>query len=166
MRMVLICCSWGCILVYGDTVTLFNRYHSRVDGGTWYPTVLHGVDLNVDKAAILATYGAESEDNAKLHVRYRKRNGGIYVANKPYLLPKEWDRQTNDQLPTSLTFTGGADFDFFYVGEWEGGVVTDDDYPAYPDGFYGYMNERFDLVFAITSVAMYSASPHFEIMAR
>ena len=152
--------------MYGDTVTLFNRYHSRVDGGTWYPTILRGVDLNIDKAAILAKYGAESNDTAKLHVKYRQEPSGIYVADKPYLPPKEWDAQTNDRLALSLTFTGGDDFDFFYIGEWDGGIVSDNDYPSYDDGFYGYMNDKHDFVFAITSVACYSVIPHFEIMAR
>jgi hypothetical protein len=73
--------------------------------------------------------------------------------------PKEWDR-TED----SITFTSGTNFDFFWKGEWTGGIVSDSDYG--PEGFYDYMNRTYDYVFAISSVAMYSVIPHFEIMGR
>ena len=55
--------------MYNDTITLFNRKESR-SGDTWYPTVIHGVHLNMDKSAILAKYGAEAQDSASLHIRY------------------------------------------------------------------------------------------------
>jgi hypothetical protein len=40
--------------------------------------------------------------------------------------------------------------------------IKDDDYGR--EGFYNYMNDRYDYVFAITKVAEYSVIPHFEIM--
>lgn len=149
--------------MYRDTVTLFNRY-ARREGDVWYPTVLHGVDLNVDKAAILAKYGAESNDTARLHVKYQRREDGIYVADKLWLPPKEWENQTNDVMADSLTFAGGSDFDFVWAGTWTGGVVNDNDYG--PEGFYNEWNTRHDDVFAISSVARYSVIPHFEILLR
>ena len=150
--------------MYNDTVTLFNRY-ARRDGGVWYPTVLHGVDLNVDKAAILAKYGPESNDTARLHVKYRTENGSVYVGEKLWLPPKEWDRQTNDVMADSLTFSSdGVDFDFIWVGEWTDGIVNEADYGI--DGFYNYMNSHHDFVFMISSVARYSVIPHFEILLR
>ena len=154
----------GCILVYADTITLFNRCRSGT-GDTWYPTVLRGVDLNVDKASILAKYGAESNGVAKLHVNYRTDSDFVYIGAKQYLSPKEWSRQAKELLPKSLTFTGGTDFDFFYVGEWPEETISDEAYDNI-DGFYGYMNSHYDRVFAISSVARYSVIPHFEIMAR
>lgn len=54
--------------MYKDTVTVFNRQRGR-DGDVWYPTVLHGVNLNIDKGAILKQYGPESQDNAILNVK-------------------------------------------------------------------------------------------------
>lgn len=148
--------------MYNDTVTLFCRYESRL-GDTWYPSVLHNVNLNMDKAAIIAKYGAESKDNAVLNVRYTKNGGDIYVGSKIWLPPKEWDRQTNDKLPDTITFTGGQAFDFFWVGEWTDEEPIADD--NYIDNFYNYMNDNYDYVFAITSVGgPYSVIPHFEIM--
>lgn len=149
--------------MYNDTVTLFNRYVRR-DGGVWYPTVLKGVDLNVDKAAILAKYGSESNDTARLHVKYRTENGVFYVRDKVWLPPKEWENQTNDVMANSLTFAGGTDFDFIWAGEWSGGIVDESDYGI--DGFYNYMNAHHDFVFMVSSVARYSVIPHFEILLR
>ncbi len=148
--------------MYNDTITLFCRYESRL-GDMWYPSVLHNVNLNMDKAAIIAKYGAESKDNAVLNVKYRIQDDKKMVGDKIWLPPKEWDRQTNDLLSGSLTFTSGQAFDFFWAGEWlDENPISDDDYI---DGFYNLMNSKYDYVFAITSVGgPYSVIPHFEIM--
>ena len=150
-------------IIYKDIVTLFCQYKDQRKNITWYPSVLRNVNLNLDKAAIIAKYGAESKDNAVLNVRYRIVDGNKMIGDKIWLPPKEWDRQTNDFLPGSLTFADGQEFDFFYVGEWPNeNPVNDEEYGA--DGFYNYVNQYYDYVFAITSVAQYSVIPHFEIM--
>ena len=100
--------------MFADTVTVFNRYVSRL-GDMWYPTVIHNANLLIDKAAIIAKYGAESNDNAILNIHYDLVDGQIMVDGKPYLPPKEWSHQTNDKLPESITFTSGKDFDFFML---------------------------------------------------
>lgn len=149
--------------MYKDTVTLFCQYKDQRKNITWYPSILRNVNLNLDKAAIIAKYGAESKDNAVLNVRYHLGEVNVMVGKKIWLPPKEWDKQTNDLLPGSLTFTDGQEFDFFYVGEWQDEEpIGDEDYGI--DGFYNYMNHYYDYVFAITSVARYSVIPHFEIM--
>lgn len=146
--------------MYQDTITLFNRKAGeRGQGDTWYPTIIKGVNLNVDRAAILAKYGADSQDNAYLSILYKKSTHGILVADKPWMPPKEWDKTID-----SITFTSGTNFDFFWKGEWVGGIVSDADYGT--EGFYGYMNRTHDFVFAVSSVALYSVIPHFEIMGR
>lgn len=146
--------------MYKDTVTLFNRKPGeRGQGDTWYPTIIKGVNLNIDRAAILAKYGSESQDNAMLSVPYKRDGTNVIVAGKPWMPPKEWDR-TED----AVTFASGNDFDFFWKGEWDGGIVTDAEY--LDEGFYNYMNRTRDYVFAVSSVAMYSVIPHFEIMGK
>lgn len=145
--------------MYQDTITLFNRKSGdRGQGDTWYPTVIKGVNLNIDRAAILAKYGADSQDNAVLHIQYVAKEGGIHVAGKPWMPPKQWDG-TED----SITFTSGKNFDFFWKGDWTGGITTDSNYG---EGFYDWMNRTHDYVFAISAVAQYSVIPHFEIMGR
>jgi hypothetical protein len=146
--------------MYQDTITLFNRKPGeRGQGDTWIPTVIKGVNLNIDRAAILAKYGAESQDNAVLHIRYQKTSDKILIAGKQWMPPKVWD-----QTEKTLTFASGNDFDFFWKGEWTNGVVNDSDYQN--EGFYNYMNRTHDYVFAVSSVAIYSMIPHFEIMGK
>lgn len=148
--------------MYKDTITLFNRKSGgRGQGDTWYPTVIEGVNLNIDRAAIAAKYGETAQDNAALSIRYTEQGGEIIVAGKPWMPPKEWDK-TED----SLTFASGTDFDFFWVGEWDKGIVSDEATWLGDEDFYTYMNRKYDYVFAITSVARYSVIPHFEIMGK
>jgi hypothetical protein len=147
--------------MYKDTITLFNRKPGeRGQGDTWYPTVIRKVNLNIDRAAILAKYGSESQDNAMLSVPYEfDHMGNALVAGKRWMPPKEWD-----QTDSTITFESGNDFDFFWKGEWSGGAVNDSDYGE--EGFYNHMNRTHDYVFAVSSVAKYSVIPHFEIMGK
>ena len=150
--------------MFKDTITVFNRYIDILGATTWYPTVIHDVNVNIDKASIIAKYGTESRDSVVLNVPYKIIDEVKKVARKAYLPPKEWENQTNNMLQVTITFTDDAEeFDFFYVGEWLNATpIKDDDYGR--EGFYNYMNDRYDYVFAITKVAEYSVIPHFEIM--
>ena len=151
--------------MYQDTITLFNRKPGeRGQGDTWYPTVIKGVNLNIDRAAILAKYGENSQDSAYLGIHYRKKNGEIVIVcdsdvEKPWMSPSKWDK-TED----SITFTSGNDFDFFWAGEWTGGIVTDADY--LDEGFYNFLNRTEDYVFAISKVAIHTAIPLIEIWGK
>ena len=155
--------------MYEKTVTIFNYYESATTGDAyWYPHVLSNVDLNTDRGAIIKKYGADAVDNSQLHILYGvNQSGQKVIADKdsnavPWLPHKEWQKQTNDLLSETLTFS--PEDDFFWEGEWDKGVVNDDDYRG---GFYQYMNENRDNVFKITSVGgPYSLIPHFEILAK
>ena len=158
--------------MYQDVVTLFNFYPSNL-GDIWYPSVLRGVYLNMDKASIIAKYGPESTDNASLHVKYSLEDEKKMIGDKIWLPPIEWDAQTNDKLSTSLTFTDsptqeGDMADFFWFGEWpDEEPISDEEGDWVREGFYSYMNRRYDYVFTITSVGgPYSVIPHFEILAK
>ena len=158
-------------IMYDKTITVFNYYESPISGeAVWYPHVLHGVDLNTDRGAIMKKYGADSTDNAILHIAYYQHatdpeDDRILIADSsgmiPWVPPKKWKGQTNDTLAESVTF--GSD-SFFWQGEWDGGVVNDADYR---EGFYQYMNSSRDFVFKITSVGgPYTVIPHFEILGK
>lgn len=150
--------------LHNHTITVFNRYESRL-GDAWYATTIHGVQLTTDKAAMQAKYGAESQDTAAVSIPYTSENGERMISGKRWLSPKKWDKQTNDLLPKTVTFTPGQTFDFFISGGWDGPqMISDADYTG---GFYGYMEKNHDFVFAITSVGgPYDLIPHFEIMGR
>ncbi len=152
--------------MYKDTITLFNR-HEGEDGDTWYPSILHNVDLNTDRAAILSKYGAESADGAILHIRYKQESDKKIVENKLWKPPKEWEAEA-DKAKT-ITFTPGDRFDFFWLGDWGNeDPVHDSSYVGTTStGFYNHMNKNHDFVFAITSVGgPYSVIPHFEILGK
>lgn len=140
--------------MYQDTVTVFNRC-----GDMWYPTVLHGVDLNVDKAAIFSRYGAQSKVKAILHIKSDRQFLFVGDSGKVYLTPKQW-RQT-DAKTVSITFADGEKFDFFMEGEWPDEEPVNDD--SYATGFYDHMDRTRDGVYAINSVSRFSVIPHFEI---
>ena len=153
--------------MYDKTVTVFNFYSSKTAGlSYWYPHILSCVDLITDHGAMLKKYGPDSSDNAALHIAYTPYGDKVTVqrsdgAAVPWLPPKAWAAQVNDDLPGSITF--GPE-DFFWQGEWTGGMVVDDDYR---NGFYQYMNSNRDNVYKITSVGgPYTVIPHFEILGK
>lgn len=153
--------------MYGKTVTIFNYHESATEEAYWYPHVLNCVDLNTDRGAIIKKYGHDSTDNAQLHIRILHLNEKEYIFGKnhiltPWLPPKEWQRQAEELLPETITFS--PESDFFWEGDWQGGIVTDSDYRG---GFYQYMNSNENNVFKITSVGgPYSLIPHFELLAK
>lgn len=153
--------------MYDKTVTVFNFYSSKTAGlSYWYPHILSCVDLITDHGAMLKKYGPDSSDNAALHIAYTPDGDKVTVqrsdgAAVPWLPPKAWAAQVNDDLPGSITF--GPE-DFFWQGEWTSGMVVDDDYR---NGFYQYMNSNRDNVYKITSVGgPYTVIPHFEILGK
>lgn len=148
--------------MYQDTITVFNRKTSRL-GDMWYPTILRNVNLNVDKATIVQTYGESSSDSAMLNVSYEPKDGIKMIGGKRYLLPKEWGNQTHEDCAKTITFASGQEFDFFIVGEYLEEPIYDDDYT---EGFYNYMNAAYDEVYAITSVGDFSVIPHLEITGK
>ena len=151
--------------MYSDVITLFNRFETT-EGIIWYPTILRGVDLNVDKAAVIAKYGEQTADNALLHVKCKQDGGKIYVGDKLYLPPKLWALQERDSLGDTITFASGTKFDFFILGEWDDSQTVDDNAEEWLEGFYNYINKRYDYVFSISGAALYSVIPHFEIAAK
>lgn len=127
--------------MYSSTITLFNYCENpEVEDAYWYPHVLSNVDLNTDRGAIIKKYGPDTADTAQLHILYGiNQFGQKVIADKdsnavPWLPPKEWQKQAGDRLPETLTFS--PESDFFWEGEWEGGVVADSNYRG---GFYQYI---------------------------
>lgn len=142
--------------MYHDTITVFNRYHSRL-GDMYYPTILHNVNVNKDKARIASVYGELSQDTVVLNVRLEDGS----IEGKRYMGPKEWARQLTDDLGEYITF---APQDFFMEGEYPNTQpIPDDDYL---DGFYNAVNAEYDNVFLITSVSEFSVIPHLEITGK
>lgn len=148
--------------MYKDTVTLFNRYVDSMGNTMWFPHVLSNVNLNSDKSVINSKYGEQSKDNAVLNVKYHIAENKKMIGEKPYFLPKEWEKQVNDELPKSITFKGGNDFDFFMLGNYGSAEPIEDKKGT----FFREIQQEYDYVFAVTSVAEYSVMKHFEITGK
>lgn len=147
--------------MYDKTITVFNKYVNQKDEVYWYPTVVKGVQLIVDKSANIEKTGLDTADTATLHVMYKIADGKRVVSGKEHLEPKKWAKQINDTLGKTLTFASG---DFFMVGEYSEKMVSDEDYQSRSNGgFYDHMNRNNDNVFLITNVGTYTLIPHFEI---
>lgn len=148
--------------MYKDTVTIFNRYVDSMGNTMWFPHVLTDVNINIDKAVINSKYGEESKDNAVLNVKFTVKYNKNKVGNLVYLNPKEWERQVNDELPNFITFKGGNDFDFFVVGKYDSEEFIEDEKGT----FFREIQQEYDYVFAVTSVAKYDLISHFEILGK
>lgn len=151
--------------MYDKTVTVFNKYTDQTGNIHWYPHVLYGANLIVDKAANVAKTGLDNADTANLHVKYRVKDGKKMIGDKPYIPPEKWKEQPNNELADSITFASG---DFFMEGKYAEEPILDSDYANRVDGgFYDYLNKRRDYVFLITMVGgPYTVIPHFEIGGR
>ena len=147
--------------IYRQTITLFNR-RTVNEVTAWYPFLIEGVHLIMDKSIIISTYGEQSQDNVKIHIRYVPSEDGAVVNGKVYMLPKQWNREGDPSKNFTLSF--GDNFDFIMEGDYGSDVPVMDD--AYPKGFYNYMNKNYDNVFAISNVSKFNLIPHFEVGAR
>ena len=148
--------------MYKDTVTIFNRYVDSMGNTMWFPHILTNVNFNADRSVIVSKYGEESKDNAVLNVKYHIRESAKMVGIKPYLSPREWEKQVNDELPNSITFAQGNDFDFFMLGDYGSEEAIED----VKGTFFRDIQREYDNVYAITSVAEYTVIPHFEIVGK
>lgn len=154
--------------MYHDVITLFNRYKSRA-GDIWFPTVIHNVNVNIDRASVIARMGTESQDKVIVNIKYdTDTDGHTFVGDegKEYFPPKKWEEHLVEDLKYYVTINPQDGFDFFVVGEvlYEGfDQILDNDFP---DGFFDFVSNRYDYVFAVTSVTQLSVIPHFEITGK
>lgn len=144
--------------MYQNTITIFN-YHKATE--LWYPSVISGVDLIASKANNATKEGLNNGDvvDIIIHCTPDKQittSEGV----KSYTGAKEYAKCDN---PAShITFT--PEKDFIYEGIWpDTSAISGDDYES---GLYHELNENFDGVYLINSVAYYGLLPHFEIGGR
>lgn len=162
--------------IYNQTITLFNRIPGiRGEPTIWIPTIIEGVHLVVEKSSSWDNRGGRSENNARLHIQYKTFGGKPFIRCKTtcgvnlyseWYEPKAWRRLLDPGAGLTFSFGENNDFDFFAEG-------TIDEFPApisdenfEHKGFYRYMKDNYDNVFAICSVSKHNLIPHFEITAR
>lgn len=151
--------------MFNDTITLFNRLSNK-KGDVWYPTMLNGVHIIRDKACVIAKFGTEATGSVMLNIHYNLSADGKKVDGKLWVPPKEWKNLSQELLGKYITFAEGQGFDFFWVGDWKNETpIADEKYGV--DGFYDYMNKKYDYVYSISQVSgPYTEIPHFEIVGK
>jgi len=164
--------------LYAQTITLFNRMPGKKGEPTiWLPTVISGVHLIVGKSTSWDKSGGRNANDVRLHVRYRRDGDKVLVCcaspnasegviYKQWYEPKAWKRLLTPEDSITFSFGEDSDFDFFIEGKFDEypSPISDDNFGF--KGFYGYITENYDNVFAVKSVNRYNLIPHFEIQAR
>ena len=146
--------------MYRDTVTLFCRYKDGQTGATmWHSVILPGVDLNEDRASIVAAYGEQAQDRAILHIKTLPPGCETRVGELVYKWPKEYTGE-----PGTFSLKSGNDFDFFIAGCH--GTCEDTAENDYLDGFFDHMNATHDRVYKVSNAAVFSVIPHIEVTGR
>jgi len=150
--------------VYDKTITVFSRKKQGKDT-VWYATVMDGVSIT--DTVVESENGQAREhtgDNVRVVVRTQPESDGtVFVSGKEYLNPKEWNRA--DAISDSFSLKSGSDFDFFIYGDYDEFDGAKDSLYE-PNGFYQYMRKNYDRVYVISSVALFTVLPHFEIGGR
>lgn len=158
--------------LYCQTITLFNRVSRRGEPTMWIPTVITGVHLVTRKSSSWSNNGGKSVNDVTLHIRFQNDGDKILVkcgkegqTYKQWCEPRAWKKL--DGAEGFITFSHGNNdnFDFFIEGEF-----TEFPYPISDEnfefsGFYAYMLENYDNVFAIKAANKFTVIPHFEILA-
>lgn len=144
--------------MYKNTITVFN-YHKK--SGYWYPSVISGADLLESASSNHTTGGTNNTDtvSAIIHCtagRVVRTQSGF----KDYVSPKEYAR--SEDPGRLITFK--PERDFIYAGAWSDTSPINDD--EYDESLYNALNEEYDGVYRISSVAFYGMLPHFEIGGR
>ena len=150
-------------LLFRDTITVFCR---SVENGAifWYPRVIKNTHAVISSGASSTTRGASNTDNGMVHIMYSGGRDGACIGKYLYVLPKAWAALTPDKKEKSITFTTGEDFGFWMKGSFtEQGPISDE---SFRDGFYNYMNKKYDDVFAIAQCTQSYIIPHFELVAK
>ena len=144
--------------MYQNTITIFN-YHAG--SGMWYPSVVEGADLIVNKSSTSTTAGKNNADSVDIIVHCSAEKVITTTAGaKSYTGPKEYAKCENPA--ERITFK--PECDFIYDGIWpELAPISDD---GYDSGLYHALNDEHDGIYMISSAAFYGLLPHFEIGGR
>lgn len=70
--------------MFGDTITVYNKYKGENGLERWQRTVLTGVFWNAVKGAVMRKTGALSSDSVQVIIPF------LVQTSRKYKLPKEW----------------------------------------------------------------------------
>lgn len=142
--------------MFDKVITVFN-YHAKT--GYWYPSVIRGADVEtVDAAHATTSAGTVNSGGVEIIVTCSSEKiVRTDAGNKSYVGAKAFSK--NDAPAGLITFA--PECDFIYVGAWTSAAPLSDE--DYDEGLYHHLNNEYDGVYMIHTVAFYDLLPHFEI---
>ena len=143
--------------MFDKTITIFNQHN-----GTWYPSVISGISVYASDAYSPSHEGGPApRDEVDISIQCDEaKNIATSTGVKAYTSPKDYEKAAT--LSALITFKSGRDF--IYLGEYSDLAPVDEE--DYDEGFYSAMNNAFDDVYIIQSVAYFGLIPHFEIRGK
>lgn len=149
---------------YIDSAIIYNRYYNDTTGAEQYfGTRLDGVRVEFTKEQNQSKSGSEDVSDCLLKIPNDS------VLPKPYLVPEIWNDLTADEMLQNFTLSTDGDF-FVLVKKKE--LNLDIDAPIgvqtsrvspYEEGFFEYMKSKYSYVYSMSSFAVFSLIPYFQI---
>lgn len=145
-------------LLHKDCITIFNR-KPEGESCKWHATAITKAHVITDKSFSQSTLGEQPSTTMTISVLMD--NG--YISGKEWMPQIQWMKQ--EDVSNCITAKGGEYFDMVILGAWEGPDIVDDS--EYKRGFYSWMKQNRDYVYAVISVSgPYKYLPHINITAR
>ncbi len=145
--------------MFDRTITLYN--FKKADG-MWYGNVIEGCTLTSTDSLSNTARGMNNSGNLSIHIHCNsdktlKNSSGALRRAVP---PKEY--QSLHSVVNEITFT--PEVDFIVADRAMNELMVSDD--SFENGFYNYMNQKYDDVYMITNATWYNLIPHFVLGGR
>lgn len=149
---------------YVDSVIIYNRYYNDTTGAEQYfGTRLDNVRVEFTKEQNQSKSGSEDVSDCLLKIPNDS------TLPKPYLVPELWNDLTADEMLQNFTLSTDGDF-FVLVKKKELNLdidapigMQDSSSQEYKGNFFEYMKSRYSYVYKMSSFAVFSLIPYFQI---
>lgn len=150
---------------YVDSVVIYNRYiNQTMDGAEQY----FGTRIDNVRVEFTQEQNQNKSGSQDVSVCLLKIHNDATLP-KPYKVPELWNDLTTDEMLNSFTLNTDGDF-FVLVKKKELNLdidapigMQDSSSPEYDGGFYEYMKSKYSYVYQMSSFAVFSLIPYFQI---
>ncbi len=150
---------------YVDSVVIYNRYiNQTMDGAEQY----FGTRIDNVRVEFTQEQNQNKSGSQDVSVCLLKIPNDSTLP-KPYKVPELWNDLTTDEMLSSFTLNTDGDF-FVLVKKPELNLdieapvgVQTSRVPPYEEGFFEYMKSKYSYVYQMSSFAVFSLIPYFQI---
>lgn len=149
---------------YIDSVVIYNRYYNDTTGAEQY----FGTRLDNVRVEFTQEQNQNKSGSQDVSVCLLKIPNDSTLP-KPYKVPELWNDLTTDEMLQNFTLSTDGDF-FVLVKKKELNLYIDapvgmqgSSDPMYDGGFYEYMKSKYSYVYQMSSFAVFSLIPYFQI---